>query len=135
MNTTLSAITASTGGVGMRTRSSVDKASVIECATVNPRDRNQQAARRAGNEHQAGDEQQVIDADPDVLHAEQCVLGCNRKTVLCVGHRPLKLARFEDAQVFLAVAEPDLVQRRQRRIDGRELDTYYTTRQPLLAPK
>ena len=39
------------------------------------RDRNQQAARRAGDEHEAGDEQQVIDADPDVFHAE-CNVYC-----------------------------------------------------------
>ena len=68
----LSAMTASTGGMGMVRRPRVESARVIEWAIVNP-DGYEKLAVDACDDHQAEHEQEVVDALEDVLNAQDGV--------------------------------------------------------------
>jgi hypothetical protein len=70
------------------------------------------AAHRACNQQQAGDEQQVIDADPDMFDAEQGVLARDRELVFRVRHGPAAFFGFENLDVLLPVQKAHLEQRR-----------------------
>ena len=58
----------------------------------------------------------MIDADPDVLDAQQGVLPRNPETAFRLRHDPFALVGLEDLQMLFAIGELDLVKRRERRV-------------------
>ncbi len=72
------------------------------------RDRDKQPASRARDEQQAGNEQQMIEADPDMLDTQHSVFGSHGQRALALRHDPGRHARAQHSDMLLSIDKPYL---------------------------